>query len=269
MSSSYKYFVGFSVPVIVLLVLIIILLAVGVIPSSSTGQTQACVAVEVTTNNPYKILNLKRSKDRRKYAENQMLAAGVDNYEFVEGVDGYALTVTEDLRKMFKGNDFGSRKGIVGCSLGHINIIKKLLLDRDNQYYIVFEDDVYLCPNFKKNVDRMMQQAGDYDIIFMGYTIWNEDKKKEYNPSSKKMVVRTYNPDIFIGGMYGFYISKTAAAMIMDYISKHGAKIAIDHLIRQPAGLKIGECVPFIVESKGLFNSNVASHDHQAPRFNF
>jgi GR25 family glycosyltransferase involved in LPS biosynthesis len=269
MSNTYKLWWGIAVPVILLLVLIIILLAVGIIPTSTPTTTTIWEDTAVVKN-PFKILNLKRSLDRKKYAEDQMLEAGVSNYEFVEGVDGHALPLTEDLRKMFKGNDFGSRKGIVGCSLGHINILKKLLLDRENEYYIVFEDDVYLCSNFKQNVNSMLRQSAGYDIIFMGYTIWDEKFTEAYTPSSStKMVVRPYNKDIFIGGMYGFYISKTAAFIIMDYINQHGAKLAIDHLIRQPAGLKIGECFPFIVESKGLFSSNVASHDHRTPKFIF
>lgn len=265
MSNTYKLQLGFAVPIILLLLLIIILLAVGVIPSSATRSLDG-------SNNPYKIVNLKRSVDRRDYVTKQMQNAGVTNYKFIEAVDGLTLELTEDLQKLFKGNDFGSKKGAIGCTLSHMNIYKKLLLDRDNDYYIVFEDDVYLPSNFLNNVSSMLKKAADYDLIFLGYIIWDEKLKKEYNPSSKKMVLRPLNRSgIFVGGTHGYYISKLGAALILDYISKNGAKIAIDHLIVQtPAELKVGECFPFIVDwdSKGLFQSNVRSHDPTAPKFN-
>ena len=80
-----------------------------------------------------------------------MESAGINynEYEFIKAVDGQFLTPTQELFDLFKGNDFGSRKGVIGCALSHYNLWKQLLDDKKNDYYLIMEDDFSLCTNFK------------------------------------------------------------------------------------------------------------------------
>ena len=68
-----------------------------------------------------------------------MLDADLDKtrYEFVKAVDGLQLQATKELKQIFEGNDFGSRKGVIGCALSHLKLWKQLLSDVNNEYYII------------------------------------------------------------------------------------------------------------------------------------
>ena len=68
-------------------------------------------------------------------------------YEFIRAVDGSLLKPTEELAELFRGNDFGSRRGFVGCALTHMNLWKRLMDDKEHDFYLIIEDDVE--PTFK------------------------------------------------------------------------------------------------------------------------
>ena len=44
------------------------------------------------------------------------------DYKFFKAVDGSKLTVTDEITKIFAGNDFGNRRGVVGCALSHYRL---------------------------------------------------------------------------------------------------------------------------------------------------
>ena len=54
-----------------------------------------------------------------------------NNYEFIKAIDGKELTSDSDDVDLFEGNDFGSRRGFIGCALTHYNLWKKLIEDKD------------------------------------------------------------------------------------------------------------------------------------------
>ena len=55
---------------------------------------------------------------------------------------------------MFHGNNFGSRRGVIGCALSHYDLWKQLVTDKKHDCYLVLEDDITLCQNFKARVDK-------------------------------------------------------------------------------------------------------------------
>ena len=66
-----------------------------------------------------KVINLKRREDRKNNVIENFKNANVLNYEFIEATDGNNLEITSDIIELFKGNDFGNRKGVIGCALTH------------------------------------------------------------------------------------------------------------------------------------------------------
>ena len=77
---------------------------------------------------------------------------------WVTAVDGLTLDPNPSLRKLFKDNDFGNRRGIIGCALSHYNLWQELLVDPVHDYYVVLEDDVTLCDNFKEKLDDVLNK---------------------------------------------------------------------------------------------------------------
>lgn len=98
-----------------------------------------------------KIVNLKRRTDRKERTENLFKNENVKNYEFVEAIDGKELVATRYIIDLFKGNNFGYKRGAVGCALSHYNLWKRLT-DDSLDYYCIFEDDIELATNFRKSV---------------------------------------------------------------------------------------------------------------------
>ncbi len=101
------------------------------------------------------VINLERRTDRKEYMrqlfDKEGLVQGRD-YTFVKAVDGRELRVTDEIRTVFAKNDFQFRRGILGCALTHIALWKQLVADTESESYIVVEDDITLCPNFKERL---------------------------------------------------------------------------------------------------------------------
>ena len=77
-------------------------------------------------------------------------------------------------KNIFNGNDFANRKSFIGCALSHYNIWLNLIKDNENEFYIIFEDDITLCNNFEyyldKNINRVIELNYNLDILFIGFT---------------------------------------------------------------------------------------------------
>lgn len=82
--------------------------------------------------------------------EQQLKLSGIDSYNFVDAVDGKALNASSELFLLFERNDFNFNKGVIGCALSHIHLWNKLINDKENDFYIILEDDITFCDNFKK-----------------------------------------------------------------------------------------------------------------------
>lgn len=123
--------------------------------------------------NCYKILvvNLKKRSDRKDNIINIFKSANFKkNYLFYKAFDGSEISETLEITELFKINDFGSRKGFIGCALSHYNIWIDLLKDELCKYYIIFEDDITLCNNFTQyfnDVTDIMESFSEkIDILF-------------------------------------------------------------------------------------------------------
>lgn len=79
------------------------------------------------------IINLKRREDRKILSEKEMEYIGWDNYEFFEAIDTNSYE---------------------GCGYSHMSIAKKLL-DSNEEYIIVFEDDILFMPWAKEYLEKI------------------------------------------------------------------------------------------------------------------
>ena len=73
--------------------------------------------------------------------ETKLKSVHVNKYEFFEAIDGKELTSTPELLSLFKMNDFNYKKGVMGCALSHIHLWNNLINDKDNDFYVIFEDE--------------------------------------------------------------------------------------------------------------------------------
>lgn len=174
------------------------------------------------------IVNLERRKDRKKAMETLFEANGIDSYSFFKAIDGKEMRATEEIVKLFTGNDFSNRRGVMGCAMSHYTLWKQLSEDTSNEYYIVYEDDITLCDGYKKKLDKVLESLEDKDIVFLGFTMLKENVhiKNIYVEG----LVRTDN-DIYIGGTFSYIITKSGCKKLLGYIEKKGIKHGIDYIM--------------------------------------
>lgn len=222
---------------------------------------------------PIKIVNLKRRADRREESILKLAAAGISEseYTFVDAVDGAEIVPTPQLKRLFQGNDFGSRRGVVGCALSHYNLWKQLLADSTHEFYLIMEDDFELCPHFKRAIHAMHDECVNRDVIFMGYHMFEKQRasvKHIYNRDLKldeavaargraavavgdsddssdddivrrsarynglDLAVEPLNKDLYIGATHCYSVNKQGAKRLIEYIDAHGIKHGIDYLMK-------------------------------------
>jgi GR25 family glycosyltransferase involved in LPS biosynthesis len=199
-----------------------------------------------------KIVNLKRRPDRRKVMEE--LFKGFE-YEIVEAVDGKELKPTQQLKDLFNGNDFGSRVGVIGCALSHYNLWNKLLADTQNEYYVIFEDDITLASDFKGKYDAIKKSGAfsKFDYLHLGYHMFStnrESTKDVYVTGNGGLAVSDNQNDLNLGGTFAYSVNKKGARILVDYIAKNGIKHGIDYVIKICKELDCKELRPQIVFSE-------------------
>jgi len=199
-----------------------------------------------------RVVNLKRRPDRKEAMTSQFKNVDFKDYEFIQAVDGKELKPTLELKKLFEGNDFGTRVGVVGCALTHYALWKSLVEGND-EYYVIFEDDVTLSSNFTKRLDSLKNDMKTCDYIHLGYHMTTENRKTHndtYTNDNDKISVVPLKSELYIGGTFAYSINKNGARVLLDYIEKNGIKHGIDYVIKICKNLKNMEARPHIAFSE-------------------
>ena len=219
------------------------------------------------------VINLEKRPDRKENVKNifDKIGWSEEGYSFYKAVDGKNLDLNLEIKNLFKGNDFGNRKCVIGCALSHYNIWIELLNDKKNDYYVIFEDDFSLSENFSEifNFTKKWLESGDVscmipgdvshqspsenvDMLFLGYHTHN----KINNTNSTSYVITNYDNDLYIGGFFSYIITKNGAKKILKYIEENGIKHGIDYLIKINSDLNVCEVKPHIVLSDWVRSVN-------------
>lgn len=206
-----------------------------------TEQVQTCIM----------IVNLKRRPDRKKSMEALMSEHGIKSYSFYEAVDGLELQWSPELLRLFAGNDFGTRRGVLGCALSHYRLWQQLAAGGETQQYVILEDDITVRPNFKERLEAATRYANTkpIDILFLGHHCWNEADRALVGTSEE--VAIPFQTDKYVGGTFGYLITKRGAAAYLNYIKKNGIRHGIDVLVKKlPVESRIEVVAPHIVLSE-------------------
>ena len=187
-----------------------------------------------------KVVNLERRKDRREKIAEVLKDVSYDIYK---AVDGSSLKITPEIMNLFMGNDFDNRKGVIGCALSHYYLWKQLVADSAD-YYVVLEDDITVTTDFKTKLETIDVK----DVCFLGYHMYSKDRDASYD-AKEGCTVQPFQPNVFVGGTFGYYITKRGAQTLLDYVAIHGIKHGIDYVMKL-ALPHCSECKPHLVFSE-------------------
>jgi GR25 family glycosyltransferase involved in LPS biosynthesis len=171
---------------------------------------------------------------------------------WVTAVDGASLDPSPQLKQLFTDNDFGSKRGVIGCALSHYQLWEQLINDPIHDYYLVMEDDITLCDQFKAKLDAVLQTETKQDILFLGYHMFSSRRKEvedTYDTVTESSTLHPFQNDLYIGGFFSYIIHKSGAQKCLNYIKTNGIRHGIDYLVKIIPDLSIQEVRPFLVHS--------------------
>jgi len=176
-------------------------------------------------------INLERRPDRKE----KMIKSG-HAINFFKAVDGKELTMTDQIKTMFKNNDFKWRRAIIGVALSHYNLWLQLL-NSERESYLIVEDDVEFCDDFKNKLSHAYAQleGKDWDMLYLGFSMFQEDRNP-FEPDFWNDDYPDVNPwdKFFFGaGFFGYVISRQGAQKLVSFIQQHGVLRAIDCIPKQ------------------------------------
>jgi len=232
-----------------------------VIDSSNIGG--GLYVKNVLSEFPVLVVNLNRRQDRWNSISEHLKSKNITNFEKFEAVDGRELTLTNELKYLFRGNDFNFRRGVIGCALSHIKIWRRLINDPKNNYYIVLEDDAELVDNFDSKLNLMLQYIKQHscpDVVMLGHFFMNgKPERSNEHPSGFEL----FDFNNFRGGTYGYIVSKAAAWKYTQIVNTDGVQNGIDWFMKlNHQKVNIFITVPHLIHSE-YFNYNGVDTDIQ------
>ncbi len=179
------------------------------------------------------VINMKKRPERLQKFNEQITKSGI-LCEVFYGVDGTKLEKTEQLCRIFEGNDYNMRQGIVGCALSHIKLLINII-SSDYDMYLIFEDDAILCDNFDSKLKSVLEKLSrtEFDLCFLGHHAWNQYKNNL--PSGLVKWNASESLQYSMGGTFAYIITKEGAKKMLEFINNTGMTNAIDTMMQKSA----------------------------------
>lgn len=119
------------------------------------------------------IISLERSKRRREFMIDQCNRLHLD-YELFDAVDGQSLTEKEitrycDMHAVRNPNGYYASNGMLGCTLSHYHVLKKMV-EQNLEYAFIIEDDALLPKNIYDILTELSQVIRTNEVISLFYT---------------------------------------------------------------------------------------------------
>lgn len=202
-------------------------------------------------------INLERRPDRMANMVKLFKHSAVDKYEFYKAIDGKTLSPSEDLKYLFRNNDFGYRRGVIGCALSHYGLWQQLIDDTTCDYYMIYEDDIQLADNFKDLYMTAITNMSKlpWDMICLGQHPITPKLNDKYRDYTKPLTLEILDKKDTIGGAFGYLINKKGASKLIAYIKYNGIRHGIDYIMMRMDLLSVYETVPHIVTSQYVSTS--------------
>lgn len=161
------------------------------------------------------VINLGKDIDRKEKMIKQFKNQNINNYEFIEGIDGNNEIIAKQY-SMIKNNTNIVSKGHYGCLLSHIKCIE-LAKKRNYKGVIIMEDDIILNNNFTEILKNI--KIPQSDILYLGGIT------KEI-----KLLLDGYYYHNSIMGAYSYYIQYPMYDVLLDYLQSYMECVDISYV---------------------------------------
>jgi len=127
-------------------------------------------------------INLDRRPDRYEHFLKQCHENNItfNKIQRFKALDGNTYEFSKEEKNMFKQVDYRTQdfsKRIMGNQLSHYYILKEMI-EKNYDYIIIFQDDIVLRNNFKKELEKVMnnipENAEIVNIAFHKFASYNQ-----------------------------------------------------------------------------------------------
>jgi GR25 family glycosyltransferase involved in LPS biosynthesis len=187
------------------------------------------------------VLNLQRRPDRwAKFVQSVNIPTDIMFTQY-PAIDGKKMVSTPQLQRIFDGNDYNMRVGMVGCAMSHIRTYIELI-NSGAKCLCIFEDDIEFVPDFKEKLLSVYKQLDEYpewDILYLGHHLFPKYRTKEVYDKQKMPTIERWSRKESLtksmGGANGYLISSTGALKLLQYINRVGMTNCIDTMQQKTA----------------------------------
>jgi len=198
--------------------------------------------MEALVDNVY-VINMDKSKDRLATMEKQIPKLGRP-FTRISAIDGAALSPDDFDRYATRFCRYFCSKGMIGCFLSHRKAWQTIV-DNDDRYALVLEDDCYLRPDFQEELTVAMQELqlldDQWDFLYAGYFGPSSSDKpntmmctlqslflKEI-PKKKHDGTHTFVP-LSPVGFHCYVVSQKGARKLLEHLDKASYHVDVEFL---------------------------------------
>ena len=192
------------------------------------------------------IVNLEKSVVRKQYMQDLLHRYDFLDIEFIKAIDGRLMSDTQrkaqfDYDASMKHYGRYLNEGEVGCALSH-RICYKALLDSDNPYAMVLEDDISIIRKWDTlpwaDIDKLLDVSKPR-VLFLSGDYWRLSSK-------------CITPVFDAVGAYAYIINRAAAKAIISI--KNPYVVADDWLAYKRLGIKLFAIYPYAADANLVEN---------------
>jgi GR25 family glycosyltransferase involved in LPS biosynthesis len=207
---------------------------------------------QLLNKTPLHLVNLDRRPDRLdefmkglSSASRARLSSRIERFSAIDGAD---LDITPEIQHLFRGSKLPLKKSNVACSLSHLSLWIELI-NSENDYYIIFEDDAYFTSDFTSRLGEVLGQILDRpqpDVVFLGLSYFDD----VWHPQSSIQTLRPVNLENLMGGTWAYIITKNGAKKLFEIAQNKGIAFGIDaFILNNGHRLRLLEAVPNLVRA--------------------
>jgi len=152
-------------------------------------------------------------------------------------VDGRDLTRTEDIGRIFAHNDFGWRRGVIGCALSHRALWREVA-EADGPS-LVLEDDVRADEGawgeLVEALGLVVTRHPDVDLGFLGFTPWPGRPSRARPDVLGPLRWQPVPWAEYQGGTASYLLSPAGARKLLALVEARGMVTAVDEFLRRSA----------------------------------
>ena len=205
------------------------------------------------------IINLKQSTERRKSILIQLEKQNINNFKFIDAVDGKKISKNDLASFVFenekKYNSWGQKLTLsqIGCALSHIKIYKDFIKSKKS-YALILEDDAVFLENFTIDLQNFIIKNFKFKKQILLLSELKEFLKKPIDSIENYQIVEVTNAFF----THAYVINKEAAKSIIKF--NFPVKTVADNFVyfKIYCRIKLTGLNPFLLDQdKKNFNTTI------------